>query len=314
MRGTIGAGLTAVMLALALTGTAMSADGDFPIPIQLQSIAIPLVNKVGGKTAGPVTIFIEVAEEAQVETACRMMPRIKDAMNVALNLRPVVFSKGRYQLEGVNEILLQAVSSVVKGDLIRAVHMVQGKRRMGEGTKVLKLTGSRRDCRPIEDYPPDIGIAQLRVVPEEPETVKEVIAKKDWFKPAEPPPPAAPDKPFPKTIHRYAKWKEDEGAFGLWFWIGVASAMVVLGALGGGVVMLLTRKPKKGGDRRTGEERRETGERRKKDDADFSGPERRSDKKRRAGEERRSSDRRGGDRRGGDRRGGDRRAKSDRRD
>ena len=309
MRGPIGAGLTAVMLALAVAGTAMSAEGDFPVPIQLQSIAIPLVNKVGGRTAGPVTVFIEVAEEGQVEIACRMMPRIKDAMNVALNLHPVVFSSGRYELEGIDELLIQAINSVVKDDLIRAVHMVPGIRRMGEGTKVLdKVAGSRRDCRPIEDYPPGIGIAQLRVVPEEPKTVKEVIAKKDWFKPAEPPPPPAPAKPVPKTIHRYAKWKDDEDAFGLWFWIGVAGAVVVLGAVGGGVVMLLTRKPKKGGDRRTDKERRDTGERRKKDDTDFSGPERRSDKKRRTDAERRSSDRRADDRRGGDRR-----AKSDRR-
>ena len=298
----------AVLAALLLAAAPVRAAEDIPIPIQLESIPVSLVNEEGRKVPGPVTIFLEVMDEDDVEWACRMVPRIKDLLNIALSLHPVTIRQGSYDLGTVNETLRKTMKGVIKNNLIRTVHVIQGKRRIGQDTKIVKLPGTRRDCQPLEDYPPGIAIPQLRAEPE-PETLKETIEKKDWFKSTVPPPPPKAEKRLPRAPKR--KTADGGGSFGMGFWVGVVGTVIVLAAGAGGAVLLLTRKPKSR-DRRGDKERRGSAEERRKTKGDPPGPERRSGQKRRGdGKDRRAGEgRRGSD----DRRGGDRRAKKERRE
>jgi hypothetical protein len=300
----------AILLAFVLAALPVWADDDIPIPIQLESVAISLVNEEGRKVPGPVSVFLEVMDEDDIDQVCRMVPRIQDLLNIAVSLHPITIRQGSYDLGAVNDALRKAIKGVIKGNLIRTAHVVRGKRRIGQDTKVVRLDGARRGCRALEDYPPDVGIAILHPEPE-PETVKEVIQKKDWFKKSgqSPPPPVA-EKPLPRTIKR--KTGESGGSFGIGFWVGVAGTVIVLAAAAAGIVLLLASKSKSR-DRRKNKERRGVAEDRRKTKGVPPGPERRSGQKRRGDtKERRDEESRRGS---GERRGtGDRRAKKGRRE
>ena len=299
----------AVLGALLMAALPARAAEDLPIPIQLESIAISVLDAEGRKVPAPATVFLEVMDEDDIDWACRMVPRIRDLLNITLSLHPIVLGQeGRTDLTAVNETLRKTIQGVVKANLIHTVHVILEKRRIGQDTKVVKFAGARRDCQPLEDYPPDIGIPQLRAAPE-PDPVKETVEKKDWFKRAAPPPPPLAEKPLPRTFKR--KTEAAGGSFGIGFWIGAVGTVLVLAAGAAGAVLLLTRKPKSR-DRRKGRERRGASDERRKTKGDSPDPERRSDKKRRGEKERRAGEgRRGSDERRGR---GDRRSKKERRD
>ena len=83
------------VLALLAVASPGAAASDLPIPVQLESFIIPAMSAAGQKINAPVSLFIEVGEEADVQTVCRAIPRLKDAINIAINLNPISVRDGR---------------------------------------------------------------------------------------------------------------------------------------------------------------------------------------------------------------------------
>ena len=304
-RTTLALALFAVLAVLAVASPGAAAS-DLPIPVQLESFTIPALNEAGQKINAPVSLFIEVGEEEDVKTVCRAIPRLKDAINITINLNPISVRDGRLDLGGVDAPLLKAVSAVIEGGAVRKVHLIQGKRRIGKNTAIFKMAGLPRGCQALEDYPPDIGVTQFRVALEEAEEA-EKRRKKDWFKPTGPPPPPPKMTALP---HPAKTAEKNEGSLGLGFWLGVVVGFVVVAAAGGGGAYFLLGTKKKP-DRRSRKKRRGEGERRKARGEEKVSEEKRKGDQRRAGRQRRgegerrkSSDRRASDRRGGKEKGG----------
>ncbi len=166
------------------------------IPVQLRSFSIPLIAGDGWLGRGQITMFLVVRGQDNVAKLCRYLPRVREAVTVAVDQSPIPMVGKKYQFDEIGARLHRAINKALPNPFIIKLHLFQGVREVGAKAKNLVLPGTEKNnCLGLKDLPADAQAllagqdpgAQTFTVPD-PEALGERKAK-----PAPPPPP--PSKP-----------------------------------------------------------------------------------------------------------------------
>jgi len=131
------------------------------ISVQLQSFSIPTVGADGGIGHGPMTIFLVVRGQQNVESLCQYLPRVREAITITVDQSPVPVMGKKYKLQEIGERLLQRINRALPKPIVFRLHMFPLARKMGKGADILDLPGTNERCMSIREMPKDT-IAMLR--------------------------------------------------------------------------------------------------------------------------------------------------------
>lgn len=154
------------------------AWGEAAIQVQLHDIIAPAVYPDGRRTTTTITFFLGVARDRDLETICKRLPVVRDALVVAVNRYPVP-AIGRYlDAPRAAPRLKKAINDALGAPLVLEVNMIPGVPR--EKTHIVpKETGDppppgskgpspsdaagTAGCRRVGALPPEVA-QQARAV------------------------------------------------------------------------------------------------------------------------------------------------------
>lgn len=141
-----------------LPATGMADHGSYTI--QLKAFNVPV--QIEGKqlTRKKVTIYFQVNEKWMVKDICQVEPRLKQAIYLELDRKPITGKFRRMEMEGVALRLLPALNEDLGANLISHMYVVPSLIRIAKGTRVARVEGSTATCVTllklpmfVEDYP-----------------------------------------------------------------------------------------------------------------------------------------------------------------
>ncbi len=94
--------------------------------------SVPVVGKDGRTVSASVATYLDVREEDDANTVCRLEPRIRDAVNQVLFAHPMGLAGRQLDLGGADTLLHQAIAAAIESDLVVAVHVARETRPVEE--------------------------------------------------------------------------------------------------------------------------------------------------------------------------------------
>lgn len=113
----------------------------------------PLVTSDGVLNQAPMTLYLMVDGQGSVETLCRFVPRVLEAVTITVDNNPIVVSGNEYQLGDLGTRLLRTVNKAFKTPQVSGVFLSPVSRRMGEGSAIQDLPGNSNKCRGLKNLP-----------------------------------------------------------------------------------------------------------------------------------------------------------------
>ncbi len=127
------------------------------IPIQLRSFSVPLVDNSGGRSQGPISLFLVVRGERNFVTLCHNLPRIREAIALTVDQSPILVLRGKYQLDEIGARLHRVINRALPSPMVVRLHLLPVARHLGENAVNLKLRGSSENCMGIQELPLDVA-------------------------------------------------------------------------------------------------------------------------------------------------------------
>jgi len=128
----MGSGVLAI--AVAAGGTALAAskkaetEWQPPSHIQMAPMMLP-----AGHTRVPITLFLEAATPEKSEGICKQMPRVRDAVLLAVSRQPIPVNNQRLVLDGLDRRLLNPVNRAIGKPLVKKIFVAKGAVAVGAG-------------------------------------------------------------------------------------------------------------------------------------------------------------------------------------
>ena len=151
--------LSAVVLTLSSAAAEKHEQPDRPepirgyIPIQLPSFSVPVVAPDGWLGRGTISMFLVVRGQTNVETFCRYMPRVREAITLTVDQTPIPILKKKYQLEKIGTLLHQAINQNLPKPLVIRLHLLAIGWPMGMDAVDLELPGTDSKCMALKEIP-----------------------------------------------------------------------------------------------------------------------------------------------------------------
>ncbi len=191
--------LSAVVLTLSGAAAEEHEQPDRPepirgyIPIQLPSFSVPVVTRDGWLGRGAISVFLVVRGEKNVETFCRYMPRVREAVTLTVDQTPIPILGKKYQLKKIGISLHQAINKILPKPLVIRLHLLPMVRPMGQGGVKLDLPGTGSECMALQEIPEQV-LALSRG--EDPEAKMSSVPDPE----AEPEPHKSEDRIIPRPL------------------------------------------------------------------------------------------------------------------
>ena len=96
-----------------------------PIHLRLSTVEVPVGR--GGQRFEKITVVLDVAGEADVETVCLLSPRIRDTLLLALSKDPIPLRGNRLNLDKLPGRLLAPINRALGGDLVSSMLVRAGE-------------------------------------------------------------------------------------------------------------------------------------------------------------------------------------------
>jgi hypothetical protein len=142
------------------------AWGGAPIHVQLHDIIAPVALADGRHTTTTLTFFLGVAREADVDTLCRRLPVVRDALVVAIHREPLTAIGRHVDSTRAAPRLKRALNDALGAAIVAEVNVITGVPRertrgvadwsdtapRGDG----RTTGSTTGCRRIAALPGEV--------------------------------------------------------------------------------------------------------------------------------------------------------------
>ncbi len=157
--------LILVFSAVVLTLSAASAEEHEPpkpepirgyIPIQLPSFSVPVVSPDGWLGRGTISMFLVVRGQKNVETFCRYMPRVREAITLTVDKTPIPILGRKFQLKKIGILLHQAINRNLPKPLVIRLHLLAIGWPMGKDTVDLELPGTDSTCMALKEIPEQV--------------------------------------------------------------------------------------------------------------------------------------------------------------
>lgn len=128
------------IILLVAIGTALAADDALagakkdpppwvpPTHIQMLPMMLP-----AGGTRVPITFYLEATEPEKAEAICKHMPRVRDAVLLAVSRQPIPVKNRRLILKGLDQRMLKPINRAVGKPLVKRVFVAKGVVQMGTG-------------------------------------------------------------------------------------------------------------------------------------------------------------------------------------
>jgi len=260
--------------------------------VQFKALTLPAISAKGYRGRTTVTPYMRVKNKDALRRVCERLPRLLDVIMVAFESDPVHLSDRQNDLAARQKDLGKRIEASIGAGVFDGFYIVQGTRRRGEGTELIRVPGGSPACQPIKylpwEAPPpkeildaanDLGGQSRTATPG-------AAAKTETAVEAEPQP--LPRKPFPPPPmakpERLPSW-----VFIFIALVGMGGVMLVIGSYIGYQVAKIKRDRRRRERRLNKKKDRRSGiERRQRDDGPPDGIERRSGKDRRSGIDRRA--------------------------
>ncbi|MEQ8193692.1 MAG: hypothetical protein RIB59_04305 [Rhodospirillales bacterium] len=139
-----GLGTLGILLAGLAAGSTASVVGE-PIAVQLKLFMVPVVYENGAQQTKSVTVYLHVHRDDHVQSVCRVVPRVRDAVNQALLQDPLRMVKDRLVANRSKHLLVDYVNRSLGERAVKDFRVVLGGRRFGKGT-ASKLPGAQLGC------------------------------------------------------------------------------------------------------------------------------------------------------------------------
>lgn len=159
--------LLSIALALALlAGLSVRAPAAEPIPMQLESISVPVEVSSGVVGRGYISIFLEVPDEKSVARLCELIPKVQDAISLTFEGHPVRSVDGTYDLAGHARRLRQRLNDSLGGGIVVRLFLRQGISAMASSHELRQVMGTNRGCRALKTLPWEAHMPKAdRVIP-----------------------------------------------------------------------------------------------------------------------------------------------------
>ncbi len=105
---------------------------------------------------GTISMFFIVRGQKNVATFCRYLPRVRAAITLSVDRKPVLMVNGRYQLMEARNRLHQAINRFLRSPLVVKLHLLPVPRLIGQGAVDLELPGTDENCMSIREIPEDV--------------------------------------------------------------------------------------------------------------------------------------------------------------
>jgi len=131
------------------------------IPVQLPSFSVPVLLRGGWLGRGTISMFLVVRGQKRVETFCRYMPRVREAITLTVDQNPIPITNRKYQLGKIGSLLHQAINKALPKPLVIRLHLLPIVRPMGKDAVVLELPGTDSTCMALKEIPEEV-LAKFR--------------------------------------------------------------------------------------------------------------------------------------------------------
>jgi len=106
------------------------ADAEWQPPSHIQMAPMMLP---AGHTRVPITLFLEAVKPEKSEGICKQMPRVRDAILLAVSRRPIPVNNQRLVLKGLDQRLLNPVNRAIGQSLVKKIFVAKGAVAAGAG-------------------------------------------------------------------------------------------------------------------------------------------------------------------------------------
>lgn len=97
-----------------------------PSHVQMAPMMLP-----AGHTRVPITLFLEAVKPEKSEDICKQMPRVRDAVLLAVSRQPIPVNNQRLVLDGLDKRLLNPVNGAIGQSLVKKIFVAKGAVQVG---------------------------------------------------------------------------------------------------------------------------------------------------------------------------------------
>ena len=124
--------------------------------VQLSSFAVPAFRKSGTRQMMPITLFLELDQQANIVPVCHIAPRLVETSLATMGMARLRIAKGRLDLGDIDRDLRTALNALFAGNPIRKVHILRDHKSIGSGAA--RQLGAALGCSRVPGFDP----SQLR--------------------------------------------------------------------------------------------------------------------------------------------------------
>ncbi len=123
-------------------GAVAAQSAPQPANIQLLSFLAPVRSAEDPSLREtPVTVFLDVADQALVPAICELSPRLRDAFMEALHSKPIpVTADRKLNTAAVEPMLLTAANKALRQNVVQAVTLTAGTQRLAGASSRSRAT------------------------------------------------------------------------------------------------------------------------------------------------------------------------------
>ena len=126
------------------------------IPVQLRPFSVPVRSLDGGLGRGSITMFLTVRGKKNVESFCRYLPRVREAITLTVDRSPIPVEESGYRLDAIGRQLHQSINRTLPEPLVVKLHVLPVPWPIGKGAVDLELPGTGPHCMAIQELPEDV--------------------------------------------------------------------------------------------------------------------------------------------------------------